>query len=478
MIPATTFAGKNVAVFGLGATGFATIASLKAADATVVAYDDNKRAIEIAESCGIGLLDLRDADWHKIDALVLSPGVPLTHPKPHWAVELARKYDVEIIGDTEILVRELKRCSPEANLIAITGTNGKSTTTALIGHVLKQAGVKVQVGGNIGKPVLELDLPGPDEALVVEFSSYQIDLTPNLCPHVSILLNLSPDHIDRHGSMRRYAAIKARIFARQGRGDVAVIGIDDEWSRGFLTMVPDKVQRVAISSSKTLGADIFADQGWLYDMSSGVGVKVANLTTAPSLKGVHNWQNAAAGFAAARALGVAAADIEQGFQTFPGLEHRMECVGEKSGVIFVNDSKATNADAAARSLATFDEIYWIAGGQAKEGGIEELKPYFGKIRKAYLIGEAAEQFAQTLAGEVDVQVTGTLDKAVSQAAIDIAKRRDVSRGGEAVVLLAPACASFDQFGNFAIRGDAFRQAVAAIDGVNMKRMENTNVQPE
>jgi len=215
MIAATSLTGRNVAVFGLGASGLAAAASLKMARARILAFDDNAQSLEKARDKGINIADLRQADWQKIDALILSPGVPLTHPAPHWTVGLARENGVEIIGDTEILVRELARRSPEANLIAITGTNGKSTTTALLGHVLEQGGVNVQIGGNIGKPVLELDLPGANEALVVEFSSYQLDLTPTLCARVSILLNLSYDHIDRHGSMANYAGVKARIL-RQG----------------------------------------------------------------------------------------------------------------------------------------------------------------------------------------------------------------------------------------------------------------------
>ncbi len=465
MIAAKTLTGKNVAVFGLGATGLATIASLQAVNAQLSAFDDSVEALEKARAKGINIVDLSQADWGKFDAFVLSPGVPLTHPEPHWSVELANKNNVEIIGDTEILVRELAHQSPQANLIAITGTNGKSTTTALLGHVLKQAGIPTQIGGNIGRPVLDLDLPGPGEALVVEFSSYQIDLTPTLYARVSILLNLSHDHIDRHGSMAGYADVKARIFARQGKGDVAVIGVDDQWSREILKMLGSEAQVIPISCRQEINDGLFARDARIYDMSGNSPLLVADIGSAPALKGVHNWQNAMAVYAAARALGLSDQVIKEGFQTFPGLAHRMECVGNKDDIVFINDTKATNADAAARALATFDNIYWIAGGLAKDGGIEELRPFFDKIKKAYLIGDAADQFAVTLGPYVEFEISGTITRAVEAAVRDAQKN-----GGDATILLAPACASFDQYRRFELRGDDFRRAVASIDGVNIKDM--------
>ena len=472
MIPATTLAGKNVAVFGLGVTGFATIASLQAVGANVMAYDDNTSSLEIAREKGINIVDLRQTDWQQIDTFVLSPGVPLTHPTPHWTVGLAKEAGVEIIGDTEVLVRELAHQSPDANLIAITGTNGKSTTTALLGHVLTNGGMNAQIGGNIGRPVLELDLPGPNDAVVVEFSSYQIDLTPTLCPRVSILLNLSYDHIDRHGSMAGYAAVKAGIFARQGKGNVAIIGIDDQWSRDIFTMLNSEMQVVPISCEHANHGGLFAKDGQLFDVSGDAPVMVVDLNTSPALKGVHNWQNAAAVYAAARSLGLSDQMIEEGFRSFPGLAHRMECVGHTSDAIFINDTKATNADAAARALATFDNIYWIAGGLAKEGGIESLSPYFDKIIKTYLIGDAAEQFASTLDGKVAFESVGTIENAVSAAARDVVANLDAT-DNQATILLAPACASFDQYQRFELRGEAFRNAVGHLEGVTMKEVGNT-----
>ena len=471
MIAATTFAGKNVAVFGLGLTGLATIASLQAAQAHVLGFDDNAASREAAHGSGINIVDLKQADWAEIDALVLSPGVPLTHPEPHWTVVLAHEHGVEVIGDTEILVRELARHAPDANLVAITGTNGKSTTTALLGHVLQHGGIDVQVGGNIGKPVLEFDLPGPNQALVVEFSSYQLDLTPTLCPRVSILLNLSYDHIDRHGSMKGYANVKARIFAGQGPGDVAVIGVDDQFSRDISTMLGSEIEVVPISCVKELDAGLFAKDAKLFDATTNPPAVVADLRSAHGLRGVHNWQNAAAAFAAARALGLSQKVIVEGFNTFPGLAHRMERVGTMGGVSFINDTKATNADAAARALATFDNIYWIAGGLAKEGGIEDLRPFFHKIIKAYLIGDAAEQFARTLDGKVEYEVSGTMENAVKAAAHDLAEIFEKPEA-TATVLLAPACASFDQYRRFELRGDDFRRAVAGIEGVTMTEVGN------
>jgi len=472
MIAATTFAGKKIAVFGLGLTGLAAIASLQAAHASVLAFDDNIVSREAAAENGINIVDLNQADWAQIDALVLSPGVPLTHPEPHWTVELAHEHGVEIIGDTEILVRELARHSPDANLIAITGTNGKSTTTALLGHVLQHGGINVQIGGNIGKPVLEFDLPEPNQALVVEFSSYQLDLTPTLCPRVSILLNLSYDHIDRHGSMKGYADVKARIFAGQGAGDVAVVGVDDQFSRDISTMLGSEIEMVPISCMQELDSGLFAKDAKLYDATVYPPVVVADLGLAHGLRGVHNWQNAAAAFAAARALGLEREVIAEGFNTFPGLAHRMERVGTRGGVVFVNDTKATNADAAARALATFDNIYWIAGGLAKEGGIEDLRPFFDKIIKAYLIGDAAEQFARTLGNDVEIEISGTMENAVKAAARDVAEKFQ-NPGDTATVLLAPACASFDQYRRFELRGDDFRRAVSDIEGVKMIEVGNT-----
>lgn len=461
MIPVTSFAGKRVAVFGLGRSGIASVEALTAGGASVVAWDDSGEARAGLEGRCAEIADLRATAFAGFDALVLAPGVPLTHPKPHWIVEKAHAAGVEIIGDTELLMRELAFRGAGAKLVAITGTNGKSTTTALIGHVLRNAGRPTGIGGNIGTAVLSLDPPCPGMVYVVEFSSFQIDLTPSLRPDVAILLNVTPDHLDRHGDLAHYAAVKARIFARQGEGDTAVVADDDAICRGIAGMIPAAAGKVEISGEHGVDNGFHAEAGRLYRAARGERELFSDLTGIVALRGDHNGQNAAAAAAAGLALGLDRETIDQGFRSFPGLSHRMEQVGELDGTLFINDSKATNADAAARALSSFDRIFWIVGGLAKEGGIQNLKKFYPKIVKAYLIGEAAEAFACALDGEVEFEIVGTVQRAVTAAVGDIA-RMGV---GPAVVLFSPACASFDQFRNFELRGDAFREAVHALPGV-------------
>ena len=463
MIPATGFEGKTVAVFGLGRTGLATARALEAGGATVAAWDDNEKARQAAGADGLALVDLNGVDFSTLAALVLSPGVPLTHPEPHWTVKRSAEAGIPVIGDTELFVRALDAAGAESRLVAVTGTNGKSTTTALIGHILKTAGRDVQIGGNIGRAVLELEPPAPGRIYVVEFSSYQLDLTPGIKPDVALFLNLSPDHLDRHGDMDRYAAVKAGIFANQDVADTAVVGVDDERSAAIASDHPGKARTTRISSQLMEEDGVCADDGVLFKMTSDGRTKLADLRGIPTLRGTHNWQNAVAAAAAVEALGLSAAELAEGLASFPGLAHRMEQVGHKGHVLFINDSKATNADAAVRALGAFDDIFWIAGGQAKAGGISPLAEFFPKIRRSYLIGEAMEDFFSTLDGRVDAIRSGTLDIALEQAASDAAE----CDSAEAVVLLSPACASFDQFPSFETRGDRFRELVAALDGISM-----------
>ena len=459
MIPATTFKGKTVALFGLGGSGLATAEALKAGGADVVAWDDNPASVEKAKSLGIGTGDLAGADWSGFDAFVLSPGVPLTHPKPHWTVDLATRAEVRIIGDVELFARERAEYAPSSPFIAITGTNGKSTTTALIAHVLKSAGRDTQLGGNIGTAVMTLDAPSPDKFYVVECSSYQIDLAPSIHPTAGILLNITPDHLDRHGDIEHYASIKERLVANS---DIAIVGQDDE----LCVAIADRLENdggevIRVSKDLALDSGMFADGPQLVQSSGGNRRVVADLTGIGSLRGQHNAQNALAAFAALRAVGLSDAEINAGFKSFPGLAHRMEQVGRLGKVLFVNDSKATNAEAAAPALSSFPRIYWIAGGLPKEGGIDALADYFPRIAKAYLIGEAAPQFSATIGTRAPFEISGTLAQAVEHAAHDAAG----DAAGEPVVLLSPACASFDQFKNFEKRGDAFRDAVMAIPGI-------------
>ena len=461
MIPATTFGGKRVALFGLGGSGIATARALVEGGADIVAWDDNPESVARAEAEGIPTGNLRQEDWSVFASFVLSPGVPLTHPKPHWSVELARGAGVEVIGDIELFVRERNALAPDAPFIAITGTNGKSTTTALTAHILRSAGRDTQMGGNIGRAIMTLDPPKPDRFYVVECSSYQIDLAPSINPTAGILLNLTPDHLDRHGTMQHYASIKERLVAGS---DTAIVGVDD----AYCVQIADRLERAGkavsrISKRLPLPDGFFADGTDLMEASHGRYERIAFLEGIGSLRGQHNAQNALAAIAACLKVGLDLGEIQSGLESFPGLAHRMEQVGRKGRVLFVNDSKATNADASAPALSSFQRIYWIAGGLPKEGGIEPLRGFFPRIAKAYLIGEAAPAFSATLGESVPYEISGTLDAAVANAARDAAEEAD----GELVVLLSPACASFDQFKNFEIRGDAFRAAVAAIQGVEV-----------
>jgi UDP-N-acetylmuramoylalanine--D-glutamate ligase len=461
LIPVTTFRAKRVALFGLGGSGLATAKALAAGGARVHAFDDNPQKVEEARQAGIEIADPRIQGLHHHDALVLSPGVPLTHPAPHWAAKLALEAGIEIIGDIELFVRQRRAVAPVSPFVAITGTNGKSTTTALIAHVLRAAGRDVQMGGNIGTAILSLEPPAAGRIHVVECSSYQIDLAPSLDPTVGILLNITPDHLDRHGSMENYAGIKERLVAKS---DTAIVGTDDSYSAAVASFLGAKGRKVVrISNTGRVENGVYLDGTKLVSVEGKAHETVADLAEAPALRGAHNAQNAAAAFAACRALGLGAEEIRAGLASFPGLAHRMEPVRAIGGVRFVNDSKATNADAAQKALSSFDRIYWIAGGLAKEGGIGALEPYFRRIEKAYLVGDAAPMFAATLGGKAAFEISGTIAQAVRQAARDA-----VSKGGEAVVLLSPACASFDQFRNFEERGNAFREAVLALEEDELK----------
>ncbi|AYG94042.1 UDP-N-acetylmuramoyl-L-alanine--D-glutamate ligase [Brevundimonas naejangsanensis] len=457
MVPVPGFEGRRVAVFGLGRSGITAARALQAGGAIPVLWDDGVSGRMQAEAEGFVVEDLTRADWSGFAALVLSPGAPLTHPRPHWTVERAHAAGVPVIGDVELFARALAAL-PEGQrprVVAITGTNGKSTTTALIGWVLKSAGLSVHIGGNIGIGVLALPAPTPEAVYVIEVSSYQLDLTTSFAPDVAILTNISPDHLDRHGGMEGYVAAKRRIFQAQGAEALALVGVDEAWGQGIaadLRASGRRVETVTSLPSPLVGEGYVAAAGAL----SADGVLLTDLTQARSLPGRHNAQNAAFAYAAARALGVSHEAAVEGLQTFPGLAHRMEAVGRLGSIRFINDSKATNADAARQALASYASVFWIAGGKAKEGGIDSLRDLFPRVAKAYLIGEAADAFAVTLAHAPHV-VAHTMERAVELAAADAA-----AAGGEQVVLLSPACASFDQFPDFEVRGEAFRAAVLAL----------------
>jgi UDP-N-acetylmuramoylalanine--D-glutamate ligase len=398
--------------------------------------------------------------------LVVAPGVPLTHPAPHWVVCKAKAAGVEVIGDIELFFRERGRVAPRSPVIAITGTNGKSTTTALTAHVLRELGFDVQMGGNIGVGVLSLAPPAAGRIHVLELSSYQIDTTPTLVPTVGVLLNITPDHLDRHGTLETYAAVKARLPHKAER---AVVCLDDALTRGIASSIAPAVRLCAFASEVSDGSSLpmfRTDGARLLDVD---GQAIVSLAGIGALRGAHNAQNALACLTALSALAKALpglgvwqpARLQAAFASFPGLAHRMEQLGHVGKVLIVNDSKATNADSTEKALAAFDrDIYWIAGGTPKEGGILPLAGFFPRVAKAYLIGQSADAFAETLAGHSPTEICGTLDVAIASAVRDA----EGSAAPMPVVLLSPACASFDQYRSFEHRGDHFRTLAFALPG--------------
>src|SRR3990167_2258389 len=456
MIRISEYFARDVAVYGLGRTGRSAALALKAGGARVHAWDDNEETRAKAEAAGIALSDINKRDWQTFAALVLSPGIPYKYPQPHRLVRMAEMTGVPVIGDMELFARAVQ-AMPERSrpkIVGITGTNGKSTTTSLVGHILKEAGRDVRVGGNIGTGVLDLAALHSNAIYVLELSSYQLDLVKSLHCNVAVMLNLSPDHLDRHGGRDGYQAAKMRIFLNQTASDIAVVGFDDLYTQsiaiGLSASGPQRVTQ--ISSTYTLGKGVSAVEGRLYYNLNGKAEFIGKLEDCPALQGRHNFQNAAAAYATCRALGLDPAAIMAGLKSFPGLAHRMENIGAIEGVRFVNDSKATNAEAAAQALRAFRNIYGIAGGVPKAEGILPLAPLFPNVTKAYLFGQAEEAFGATLHGKVAVQNCGTLDRAVDAAF------RDARASGDAapVILLSPACASFDQFKDYEHRGDVFR----------------------
>lgn len=465
MISVPQFGGQRVAVFGLGASGLSAARALRAGGAQVVAWDDREEGRKAAQGEGFSLDDLTQRSWDDIAALVLAPGVPLTHPRPHRVVQLARLANAPIIGDMELFALALA-ATPEArrpHVIAITGTNGKSTTTALIGHVVKSCGRDAQIGGNIGTPALDLEPFHAGAIYVLEVSSFQLDLVRSFAPDVAVLLNVAPDHLDRHGGMSGYIAAKSRIFEHQVPGQYGVVCLDDEHAASVAMRL--RARRVGpgvvfASARKVLPNGVYVAGGTLYDGVRARARPVTDLRHAPALLGQHNWQNAAAAYAATRCLGLEVPGIAAALGSFAGLAHRMEPLGTVDGIRFVNDSKATNPDAARQALGAFDDIFWIGGGRAKDGGFSALDGALGAVRQGYLIGEAAEAMAAELSGQARMEICRDLDTAVRAAVRDARK----SGAKDPVVVFSPACASFDQFANFVARGEAFRKIVAELAG--------------
>jgi len=448
VIVPSTYKGKTIAVLGLGKSGLSAERALLNAGAHVLAWDDKSDRND--------LVDLTKADWSQIDLLVMSPGIPHTFPTPHPVAELARTHNVAIICDVELLIQSV----PNAKYIAITGTNGKSTTTTLIAHILEVAGFDVEVGGNLGTPALDLEKLDEDGVYVLELSSYQLERTPSLSADVAVWLNISPDHLDRHGGLDGYIAAKKNIFANQTAEQFAVIGVDDIHSRAiFEENDLTAAKRIAISATGPVEDGVFSDEDILIDEAfDEIGAQVMDLSGVKTLQGAHNQQNAATAYATAVAIGADPQWIVRGIASFPGLVHRQEIVTTVEDVLFINDSKATNADATSKALGAYDDIYWIAGGQAKDGGISELLDQLDHIKRAYLIGEAEDVFAQSLEGKVDFAHCKTLDIATKQAFAD------AKENGGGVVMLSPACASWDQFKSFEARGNAFKDIVHQLQG--------------
>lgn len=456
MITLPFTSGERYAVLGLGVSGMTAARALLAAGARVSAWDDAPAKRDAALGAGITVVNLADADFAAFKALVMSPGIPSSFPKPHPVAARAKAAGTPLICDIELLLQ----AQAAARFVGITGTNGKSTVTALIGHILTQAGLSPEIGGNLGPAALGLKALGPQGHYVLELSSYQLELLASRALTVGVLINITPDHLDRHGGMDGYVAAKRRLFGLIRDGGTAVVGLDDEPSRAIATelQAEGRLKVIGISASRPVGGGVYGVGGRLIDDSHGRAERVLDLAYAISLPGVHNAQNAAAAFAATRALGLDPDRIAQAIVSYPGLAHRQERVATIDGVQFVNDSKATNGDAAAKALACYDTIYWIAGGLPKEGGIAGLDQFHPRIRHAYLIGQAADEFATTLRGRIPTTLSGTLE-AATRAAFEQAR---AERARNAVVLLSPACASFDQFANFEARGEAFKALVHAL----------------
>ena len=466
MIPVIGYNGHKVAVLGLGRSGLATARALVAGGAIPLLWDDSPEARAKAEADGHTLSDLTRANaLEGVATLIASPGIPHLYPAPHPVIARALDLGIPVDNDIGLFFRSFATAAWDdfeiaPRVIAVTGSNGKSTTTALIHHILQVAGRPTQMGGNIGRGVLDLDPAQDAEVIVLELSSYQTDLARSLTPDIAVFTNLSPDHLDRHGGMGGYFAAKRRLFA-EGGPDRAVIGVDEVEGRYLANQMgegpgDDRVIRTSSGQKlDALGWSVFARKGFLAEWRKGRQVASIDLRPMSGLPGAHNHQNACAAYAATRALGIAPKLIEGALDSFAGLPHRSQLIAERAGVKFVNDSKATNVDSAAKALQAFPRIRWIAGGMGKDGGIAALQPYLGSVVKAYLIGHSARDFALQL-GATPHEICETMDRAVTRAAAE-------AEPGD-VVLLAPAAASFDQYPNFEKRGEDFTAQVKALVG--------------
>ncbi|MBV0914078.1 UDP-N-acetylmuramoyl-L-alanine--D-glutamate ligase [Anianabacter salinae] len=461
MIPVTGYEGCRVAVLGLGRSGLATARALEAGGALALCWDDGQEARDAAEGQGLAIHDLtREGAFDGVAALVVSPGIPHLYPRPNPVIARAWAAGVPVDNDIGLFFRSFGSdifadLDTVPRVVAVTGSNGKSTTTALIHHILSEAGRPCQMAGNIGRGVLDLEPPQDGEVIVLELSSYQTDLARALTPDIAVLTNLSPDHLDRHAGLGGYFAAKRRLFA-EGGPDRAVIGVDEAEGQYLANQMAegpqdDRLIRVSVAGRlDRFGWSVFARKGFLSEYRKGKQVGSIDLRGVRGLPGRHNHQNACCAYAAARALGLGPKLIEDALGTFEGLPHRSQIIAEAGGVTVVNDSKATNVDSAAQALQAFGRIRWIAGGLGKDGGIAALVPHLGSVVKAYLIGHSARDFALEL-GDVPHEISVTMARAVD-AALAEAEPGDT-------VLLAPAAASFDQYPNFEKRGEDFTALV-------------------
>lgn len=455
--------GKPVLVFGLGRTGLSVIKALKKAGAVIVAGDDNAQNLSLVKGMGVELLEGNERAFSDYAFLLLSPGIPLTHPQPHDIVLKAQAADIDIICDIELFYRIF----PDRKTIGVTGTNGKSTSTTLMHHILQECGKSAQLGGNIGTAVFDLDISDENSWIILEISSFQIDLCPTFRPDISVILNLTPDHIDRHGDIEHYMEVKERIIelSKSSTDNLAIICSDDDHTQRIYDRAKDLALRdvIEVSTLKSLSDGVYVADEWLYDASKEDEIKIGDLSTISSLRGIHNYQNAACAYAVLRNVGIASEDIWRAMNSFRGLNHRQYLVRTMNGVSYVNDSKSTNAASAAVALGCRQNVYWIVGGRQKKTGLDGLESFFTHVKHVFLIGESTEDFAKWFDNYgVDYTRCYNLEKAVA-GSHEMAQENRGQPGGAGVVLLSPACASFDQFKSFEDRGDKFTDFVNSLE---------------
>ncbi|MCR5506484.1 MAG: UDP-N-acetylmuramoyl-L-alanine--D-glutamate ligase [bacterium] len=464
---------KTVAILGFGKTGMAVARELKLRGVHVIGWDDKESLRREASKLKVVVQDLKTADFSKIDLLIISPGIPHTYPAPHPVAKLAKEHGVRIVSDIELFVSSYK----DANYIGITGTNGKSTTTALIYHILKENGIPCAIGGNFGIPVFDLPILGSDGYYVFEMSSYQIELSPSIDFDISILLNITPDHLSRHNGMDGYVAVKKQIFTRSsGKAGVNIVAVDDSYTKKIFTELnkeQPKSKNIPVSISKKIDNGYYvSSNGILIDNTKGEKKEILDLKELSNLRGKHNWQNIVAVFAAVKKTGLSTSKIIASIKSFKTLEHRVENVGTFAGVQFIDDSKATNAESVKYAIDSLTDIYWIIGGRQKEGGIDILKPQLsdGRIKRVFVIGECEKQFYNDTKNVLPSYKCHKLQKAVYKAFKLAIKDLKKGRSQKPVILLSPATASFDQYKSFEERGDHFKSLFKEIKEKYAKKL--------